>query len=447
MRVLLFLILSALTATNAQAATFNFDTTGSEPLYQTSLTKEVYQASRRDDLQDLTIHNATGEQLPYALIPYEVLHPTQMVEESKPLVIFPMQKAGSQPINDINIHLEQSTGKTTIDVNGNHKQLAQKTAYLFDLGKDHPTLKKLKVDWQGEEGKLIAVEAFSSNNLKDWSNIGQSVLFKSVSAGQTILQNTIELYAFTQDRYLQLRPADVSGLDFKLTAVSTEYSKVQSLPLPQLWQTLVLLKREHASNDIINIDFESPARYPASYLRINLPQQNTITSVQVLTRNQSDAPWAMLINAPLYRVNKQGRDTVNPDIKLNPKVARYWRLQFNQANGGIGSENPALSVGWLAKTVVWNARGKAPYTLQIGKSSGTVNATLISNLIPDYSAEKIDALPVANLNLINNSTETAQSSWITAPDYKSWLLWAGLALGVLLLAAMAYSLLKTERNK
>ena len=188
-------------------------------------------------------------------------------------------------------------------------------------------------------------------------------------------------------------------------------------------------------------------RYPASYLRINLPQQNTITNVQVLTRNQTDASWVTLINAPLYRLNKQGRDTVNPDIKLNPKIARYWRLQFNQANGGIGSENPSLSVGWLAETVVWNARGKAPYTLQIGESSDTANAVPISNLIPDYRPEKIDTLPIANLNLTNNTAETAQNSWVSAPDYKRWLLWAGLALGVLLLAAMAYSLLKTEHNK
>ncbi len=447
MKVLIFFILSTFVAANTLAASFSFDAAGSEPLYQTTLTKEVYQASHSDDLQDITIHNVAGEKLPYALLPYEVLHPAQIVEESKPLVIFPMLESAPIPTGDINIHLEQRTDKTTIDVATNHEQLPQKTAYLFDLGKEHPTLKRLTVDWQGAEGKLIAVEVFSSNNLKDWSNIGQSVLFRSTSASQTILQNTIELYAFTQDRYLQIRPAEMSDVDFKLTAVSTEYSKMQNSPLPQLWQSLILLNRTQTSNGIINIDFESPARYPASYLRINLPQQNTITSVQVLTRNQSDAPWVMLVNAPLYRLNKQGRDTVNPDIKLNPKVARYWRLQFNQNYGGIGSENPSLSVGWLAKTVVWNARGKAPYTLQIGESSGAENAISISNLIPDYRPKKIAALPTANLNLINNTTEIAQNPWISAPDYKRWLLWTGLALGVLLLAAMAYSLLKTERSK
>ena len=50
---------------------------------------------------------------------------------------------------------------------------------------------------------------------------------------------------------------------------------------------------------------------------------------------------------------------------------------------------------------------------------------------------------------INNVNQTAMqtNAWTSAPDYKSWLLWAGLFLGVLLLAGMAYSLIKTERKE
>jgi Protein of unknown function (DUF3999) len=447
MKVLIFFILSIFTATHTIAASFNFDATGSEPLYQTTLSKEIYQASHRDGLKDLIIHNADGEQLPYALLSYEFLYPTQVLAETKPLMIFPMLNNANKASSNINIHLEQGDNKTTVNVESNKKSQQQKTAYLFDLGKKHPTLKKLNVDWQGADGMLISMEAFSSNDLKNWTNIGQSVLFKSAAGGQTILQNSIELYAFTEERYLQIRPSETDDVDFKLTAVSAEYSKTNHLLLPQLWQALKLLNREQADNGIINIDFESDGRYPASYLRIDLPQLNTITNVQVLTRNQTDAPWNILINAPIYRLNKQGRDTINPDIKINPKVARYWRLQFNQANGGIGSENPTLSLGWLANTIVWNARGRAPYTLQLGENSNPTNSAMsISNLMPDYSPEKINILPVANLNLTNNSTEKTLNPWISAPDYKRWLLWAGLALGVLLLAGMAYSLLKTERK-
>ena len=247
---------------------------------------------------------------------------------------------------------------------------------------------------------------------------------------------------------MQIRPSEIDDADFKLISVSAEYSKAHNEILPQLWQMLTLLNREQAQNGVINIDYESPARYPANYLRIDLPQLNTITNVQVLTRNQSDAPWEPVINAPIYRVNKQGRDTVNPDIKINPKVARFWRLQFDQSNGGIGADSPTLSIGWLAKTVIWNARGKVPFTLHLGDNKTSANAVSISNLIPDYTPEKIKAIPVANLSPINNEpAEKNVSPWVGAPDYKRWLLWAGLALGVLFLAGMAYSLLKKQHKQ
>lgn len=442
-----YISLSFFIAGNAMAASFNFDASGSEPLYQTTLPKEAYQASHRDNLKDLKILNVAGEQVPYAILPYEVLNPTKPLEEYKPLKIFSMQNGVKSVSNQINIDLNQG-GNTSINLTNNQASQQPKIAYLFDLGKKHPMLKKIKVDWQGADGKLIAMQAFTSNNLKDWTNIGQSVLFKNTSDGQTILQNTIELYAFTKERYLQIRPSEIDEADFKLISVSAEYSKAQNEILPQLWQTLSLLNREQAQNGIINIDFESDARYPAKYLRIDLPQLNTITNVQVLTRNKADAPWELVINSPIYRVNKQGRDTVNPDIKINPKVARFWRLQFNQSNGGIGAENPTFTIGWLTETLIWNARGKAPFTMHLGDHASTANAVSLSNLMPDYKPEKIKAIPVAVLNPMNNEpAEKNVSPWITAPDYKSWLLWAGLALGVFLLAGMAYSLTKTQHKK
>lgn len=444
MKLLKTLILSFFTAGNAIAASFNFEASGSEPLYQSMLTKEAYQASHRDNLEDLSIHNSAGEQVPYAIVPHDVLYPTKTLDDSVPLKIFSMQNGVKKTNNNINIDLNQS-GNTSINVTNNPATEQQKTAFLFDLSKKHPLLKKIKVDWQGAEGKLIAMQAFTSNNLKDWTNIGQSVIFKNTSDGQTILQNTIELYAFTEERYLQLRPSELDDTDFKLISANAEFSKQQNVILPQLWETLTLLNREQAQNGLVNIDYESPARYPASYLRIDLPQLNTITNVRVLTRNQADAPWDEVTSAPIYRVNKQGRDTVNPEININTKVARYWRLQFNQANGGISAENPTLAIGWFAKTIVWNARGNAPFTLHLGENVATTNAISLSNLMPDYTQEKIKAIPVANLSPINNVPEATTNPWLVRADYKSWLLWAGLALGVLLLAGMAFSLLKKSK--
>ena len=132
--------------------------------------------------------------------------------------------------------------------------------------------------------------------------------------------------------------------------------------------------------------------------------------------------------------------------------ARYWRLQFNQARGGIGAEIPALHLGWLPPTVVWNARGQAPFTLAVGEGPNLVNTIPISTMLPNYGAQTLNNLPVANLIIANQATQDASSTqaastWVAPRDYKTWLLWGGLMLGVLLLAGMAYSLLKSERKQ
>jgi hypothetical protein len=442
MSIIRILILAvSLTIGNVDAASFTLSANGNEPIYQSVITPEIYQNSREKHLQDLAIYNAEGEPLPYAIANYEMMYPKKVIAETKPLLIFPMQESAINFGKDINISLENKTNNTKVDFTTKPTQ-QQQPAYLFDLGKQHPILKKINLEWQGAEGKLISVQAFTSDDLKHWTNIGQSVIFKSLVDGHAILQNSVELYAFTPGQYLKIIASDVAKEDFKLISVNTEYSKVQDTPLSQLWQPLVLLKREKNKNNEINIDFESSGRYPVSYLRISLPQQNTITQVNVLTRNQPDAPWEVATHSPLYRLNKEGRDTVNPDIKINPREARFWRLQFNEKSGGIGLNNPTLEVGWQPQTIIWNARGNAPYRMTVGEG-GDVSAVSMASLIPNNQLWQVNTLPEADISL-NSAGELATNPWVDAPDYKRWVLWAGLFLGVLALASMSYSLLKNN---
>jgi hypothetical protein len=443
MSIIRILILAiSLTICNVYAASFTLNTNGNEPIYQSVITPEIYQNTHEKHLQDLAIYNAEGEPLPYAIASYEMMYPKKVTAETKSLLIFPMQESAVNSGKDINISLENKANNTKVDVTTNSTLQQQKPAYLFDLGKQHLMLKKINLAWQGAEGKLVSVQAYTSDNLKNWSSIGQSVIFKSAVDGQTLLQNSIELHAFTQERYLKISANDIANDDFKLISVNTEYSKVQDTPLSQLWQPLVLLKREKNKNNEINIDFESSGRYPVSYLRISLPQQNTITQVNVLTRNQPDAPWEVATHSPLYRLNKEGGDTVNPDIKINPREARFWRLQFNEKSGGIGLNNPTLEVGWQPQTIIWNARGNAPYRMTVGEG-GDVSAVSMASLIPNNQLRQVNTLPVADISL-NSAGELATNPWVDAPDYKRWVLWAGLFLGVLALAAMSYSLLKNN---
>lgn len=452
-----------LAAIPALATGFQLEASGHEPLYQTSLPKAVYAQSRSNALQDLTIHNASGEQVPYALLPYTVLYPqTSNTVETKPLLVFPIAESSLNNPDALRIQLEKTNTKTTVNIgasDANSTNVLANAVYLIDAGAKHPALQHLSVQWHGAEGKFIPLEILSSHDLKSWSRVGNTVLLQTTQAGNSILNNTITLDNSTDARYLQIRLDEPSKTPaFKLTAVNAEYHSQQAMPLPFLWQDLSLSTRaQDDKTGLINITYEALGRYPASRLQIKLPQTNTITNVTVLVRNKTNEPWSYLTKTSLYRITQPNKTMSNPDLILNPKVARYWQLQFNQASGGIGAENPTLSVGWLPETIIWNARGTAPYTLNVGENPSVINTISVASLVPGFQTEhgidleKVKQLPAAKLMALEadkpSTKNISTSAWTSPADYKSWLLWSGLLIGVLLLAAMAYSLLKSSRKE
>ena len=453
----LILFVCSMATLPAIAATFMLDATGQDALYRTEVPKAVYQHSRSENLTDLTIHNANGEQVPYALLPYEALHPLNTTtHDTKPLPVYPINEYQLKNPAALNIKIESAGNHhldPTVALKINSQIKDTKNIYLIDAGKDHPTLKSLRVDWLGGEGALLSLEILASDDLKTWSHAGHAVLLKTTADGKVLSQNRITLDNPTTQRFLQIRPSDNHLL--VLTRIHAEYSNLLSIAPHLLWQDLQLFSRElNQKTGEINLDFESPGRYAISRLRVMLPETNTITNVKIFARKSSNDPWQYTSAASLYRVIKEAKTYTNADITVYPTSARYWRLQFNQANGGLGSENPNLSVGWLPDTLVWNARGKAPFSLQIGNNPDIVNNVAIDSLISNYSIEpelkikKIQQLPKSSLSIESQTTiqsdAAATNAWTSPPDYKRWILWGGLLIGVLLLAGMAYSLLKSK---
>ena len=440
-----FIILASLIlfSSSALAANFTFDADGSEPLYQTTLTKEVYQFSNNDQLQDISISNAAGEVVPYALVPYKNIHQqTKVIKKSEPLVIFPMQEETLNQAGITNIQLNSHDNSTSVNVTSEDSKVTSKTYYLFDLGKEHLAFQKLTLDWQGHDGQLLTIDVMSSNNLNNWVNAGEASLLKVTANDQVIIQNSITFNRLIKARYLKILPQETTDA-FSLTSVNLEFSQVEALTQPTLWQEIPLSQRNKGNSET-HIDFESPSRYPASFLSIKLPQQNTITHASVLTRNNKEKPWRLIKKTSLYRLNKQGHDYTNKDIPIPTTAARYWRLSFNQANGGLGKENPQLSLGWRPKVLVWNARGSGPFTLHVGDTNTAVNSVSITNLLKPYSIQKLKELPTSNLSL--TSSDQTFNAWHAAVDYKRFWLWGGLFLGVLALAVMAFSLVKNNPN-
>ena len=452
MKIMHGILLILLSAQPAMAANFKLDAPGNKPFYQTNVPLEIYQQTHHSNLQDLTITNAAGEQVPYALIPYEQLHSaTTSREEIIALAFSPVKINALQSASNLQLALEKSAATTSINITTNEAKPAASTVFLIDLGTKYPPINALLVDWQGDENALHNIQVQSSADLKNWIFAGDATLVNTTSAN-AITQHAIKLNnnwnSANNARYLQIRPADANDTGvITITKVQARYDVLQMVAEIALWQAPQLIGREiEDKTGRINIDFESLGHYPANRLKVRLPQANTITYATIFARNASNVAWKQVGYRELRRHKES--EPLSSISDISAIDARYWRLQFNQAEGGIGAENPALYLGWLAPTIVWNARGQAPFSLAVGENPSIVNTIPIATMIPNYNAQKINNLPVANLIIAKQDAANPQaaSTWVAPRDYKTWLLWGGLLLGVLLLAGMAYSLIKSERK-
>lgn len=436
-----------LISAQAGAATFGLDTAGGEPLYQSPLPIDVYNYSRHNDLLDISILNAAGETVPHALLPGAPMRPLASMIKTIRLPVFTVQTRAPATADDLRLALEKSNEKTTISITRTSNDKDIKTIFLLDAGEKHDAIQKLTLDWAGSDGKLMEVELLASDDLNNWTSIGHATLLKITNTAGTVLQDNVVPDSPSKARYLQLRTINEAE-DFNLAGVDAQMASYAIVTPPKLlWQKLQFTGRTQ-DNQHTNIEFEAAGHYPAESVRVGLPDDNTITTVKINVRNKVSESWRYLAEASIYRLIQQKKTLSNPDIALPLTTARYWQLQFNTDSGGIGVANPELSLGWPTQTIVWNARGSAPFTMQVGEPATTgSNRIRIDTLIPGYKTEKIQPLPIATIKFeaghAASTSIPANNTWSTPADNKRWWLWGGLLLGILALAGMALSLLKS----
>ena len=439
------LILLVLLGLNAQAATFslNADATKSasgQPFYQSTLPAEVYQYTRDANFADLHVFNAANELVPHAFVSL----PTKNTIKIEPLKFVRISEESLKDSSSLRLNIQQNGLTTSISATDKTKYNAQfQHIYLVDLKSNHETIQKLKFNWDGSDDKLIGVELATSDDLQTWRVSNNGNLLKTTNTANSILKNSLA-FADNGDKYLKITITKADS--FQLANVDAEIDEGVTVKLTLLNSALTFLSRADDSKTVqTNIEFEATGRYPAEALSVQLPQANTVVSLTILTRNKTSDTWQHLTTGNAYQFNQNNQTLNSTDITFSPITARYWRLQFNAAGGGIGAENPKVALKFSPQMIVWNARGNAPFSVKVGEDQTDTKPSYfsLSQLIPEASAEKIKALPNTHLTLANADSDTPmwQASALET-SYKPYYLWAGLCLGLVLLLGMAFSLLR-----
>jgi hypothetical protein len=121
------------------------------------------------------------------------------------------------------------------------------------------------------------------------------------------------------------------------------------------------------------------------------------------------------------------------------------RVQTPGPVNQLGPKPPALRVGAHTRSLVFLARGPAPYRLVWGNSKPDQTAMTMAQLLPARQAA--DPLPqdlavVAAMPVVAAASVSASAAAAPAPADRSVWLWAALLVGLGVMGLMAWSLLR-----
>ena len=421
-------------------------TDGTDSHYRFPIPAAAYMGISRRDLGDLRIFNGAGEAVPHAFVP---VRPKPATPQSRASKLFPLYGEESKGLDAVDVRVEHTSQGTVVRASssGAARGAGRKIlGYIVDAG-EGDALEALQLDWTTRQGFTGFAHVEASEDLKRWNTLvsGAPVLFLEHD-GARLERKRVELSG-ARAKYLRLSFLSVPE-DFVLKEVGLELRKDKKAP-DRDWLSAAGTQDQRRPGEYT---FDSGGHFPVDRLRFALPQANTVAQVQVLARDQTEEPWQHVASSTIYRLRRDSRDIVNPDLAVASNASRYWLLRVDQRGGGLGAGEVRLEFGWVPHELVFAARGAAPFSLAYGMKTAKPAALAITTVVPGYKADEPISAKLAAVSiqspLRREPVSALKDPWsfvkaaIESGDAKKWALWAALVSGVLVLAWMAVALLR-----
>ncbi len=412
-------------------------TSGPEALFQLDLPQAVYEGVLRADLGDLRVFNAAGEPVPHAFVPRTVA-----AREKRPplrLPFFALRGDSVAGVEGLAVRIEHASGRAVLTIHERGRVPARDApllGYLVDATLVEQPLQALALELPPASDTVATrVRVDASDDLARWTTlVADAPVLRLEAGGQRLEQLRVE-FSPRQAKYFRL--AWPAAQPLQLAGLTVEPGEAL-VDLPRQWKQVA-----GTAEPSDEYAFDLGGQFPVDRLRLTLPQPNSVASVEILARARASDRWRRIALATVYRLGVTGHEVVNPDLLIAPTSDRYWRLRVDPRGGGLGAGAPQLAAGWVPHGVVFAARGSAPFELAYGSGSARPAAYPIATLVPGYRAEdagKALPFPVGRASTGSVRTLAGESATRTPVDWRRWVLWGSLLLGVALLGWMALRL-------
>lgn len=456
---------------------------GGGPFYRLVLPNAIHARSAFEDLRDLRVRNAAGRPVPFAWLDAEAdTVAPRMASRHAPMFAVPVSARSDTTGADastLGLKLRPD-GSVALGMLPSARSAAPAvTDWVIDATQVDGALVQVRFELDPAARGLFTFALEGSDDLRQWRPLGgDEQLVRLLQAGQSLERLAVEI-DHVRTRYLRLRWRDPARAP-RLTGVWLD-SVQEAEPVAALtWSPEI----GPASCSVDHCDYPVPRGLPVESVRIALADPNTLAAVQILTvptaaprsprpppRNAlyvlrhgrphrpADPTQALaLVDTVVYRLAQPGGEARSGAIALDGSTHTTLRLRSDGGIAALGATAPRLSFGARPRTIVFLAQGQPPFALSWNAAGdpmprGLAGPLALTSLIPGHRWGETIAVDSASVALpalavpigvpvgVPVGASSAALADATPAGRKAWL-WAALGGGLLLLGAMASSLLR-----
>jgi len=237
-------------------------------------------------------------------------------------------------------------------------------AYLIDISQLEHGIEKLTLAWrQHRPDVLIKARLDASKDLTQWQPVVDAVTLADIRHGDYRLENrTIPLPAGRADiDYLRL--SWLSGGD------AITIHQVEGVPAPRNRLPPRQWHRATYRSDLEtpgSMQFDSGGTFPVDQIDLQLSQGNSLVAGTIKSRASARAVWRIHYRGPFYHLKIKDATLHNDPVMLPETSDRYWTLDIDHRQSGLGSSVPRLMLGGRPHELFFAAGGGGAYIIAYG---------------------------------------------------------------------------------
>lgn len=418
----------------------------SSPLHTFELPVDVYQTISSPLLNDLRIFNAAGTVIPFEITDIESTVQREVLTST--ISFFPISGLRSSKADtNTEVKIKQDDKGAIVSVQfgqptNSKLPTATSNTYLLDLRNFHRQIEALNFQWQSSE-QMVPLTIESSNDLKNWKSVCSGVLANLNYLGQAISQNSINCYS---GNGLFLRVSVPENTPFYVKQIDAVYKKTDTiLPHPLTTKIQAMPTADNKKSFL----YDSGGYLPIHAINLTFSEQNILTRLSISSRLSPEVPWINRLNTTMYHLRVNGSDLLSGFINLSTVISdRYWKIE-TQGKETVLSDPPVMEFRWLPHRVLFVAQGSSPFFLAYGNAQ---MKSLKYNNDNVASLSKSLSVPPTKATLSEPQQSAGNQALVPKKtsepvQWKKWILWAVLAITLIIVLSMAGRLIKELKNK